>query len=289
MFIIRSRPNLEETITGIITAIHSGEGLPEELYEKQEKIANAPFRKRMMIAISRVRQTYDENEMFAYAVKETEKAAKKMLLNRARAPTQTGFKVVDEDIDLEAGTRGSAKRRGSFCSRPDTPKDQVSLMGLDAMISKFLGVIGEYSHEDIEEMFNNIDEDGSKFIDREEFSRFLELATTEVDSRSARSLISSMVELTDMELALRNAMHKPNASGVTDLSSLHNTGQRNESVFGGSNTIEYMKELMSDSSGEKPLEDWSIFYCGGSNAIKKDLKGISKRYDIDLAVEKFDW
>ena len=30
-FIFRSRPNLEETISGIVTAIHSGEGLPEEM------------------------------------------------------------------------------------------------------------------------------------------------------------------------------------------------------------------------------------------------------------------
>ncbi len=72
MFIIRCRPNLENTITGIITAIHSGEGIPEELYEKQKKIANAPFRKRMMIAMTRVRNIYDEDYMFAYAVKETE-------------------------------------------------------------------------------------------------------------------------------------------------------------------------------------------------------------------------
>ena len=62
-----------------------------------------------------------------------------------------------------------------------------------------------------------------------------------------------------------------------------------ESPFGDTNTIEYVKKLMNDSSGEKPLEDWSIFYCGGSNAIKKNLKEISKRYNIDLAVEKFDW
>ena len=47
--------------------------------------------------------------------------------------------------------------------------------------------------------------------------------------------------------------------------------------------------MTDDSSGEKPLEEWSMFYCGGSNAIVKDLKEISNRYDIDLALEKFDW
>ncbi len=49
-----------------------------------------------------------------------------------------------------------------------------------------------------------------------------------------------------------------------------------------------MNKLMNDSSGEKPLEEWSILYCGGSKSIVKDLKDISKRYGIVLAVEKFD-
>ena len=31
LFIFRCRPNLEETISGIVTAIDSGEGLPEEM------------------------------------------------------------------------------------------------------------------------------------------------------------------------------------------------------------------------------------------------------------------
>ena len=50
-----------------------------------------------------------------------------------------------------------------------------------------------------------------------------------------------------------------------------------------------MNKLMNDCDGAKPLEEWSIFYCGGSNAIKKDLKKISVNYHVDLAVEKFDW
>jgi len=61
------------------------------------------------------------------------------------------------------------------------------------------------------------------------------------------------------------------------------------SVFGDSDTDEYMNKLMNDCDGAKPLEEWSIFYCGGSNAIKKDLKKISHCYGIDLAMENFDW
>ena len=31
IFIFKSRPNLEETISGIVSAIHSGDGLPEDI------------------------------------------------------------------------------------------------------------------------------------------------------------------------------------------------------------------------------------------------------------------
>jgi hypothetical protein len=63
----------EHTITGIVTAIHSGDGLPEEMFEAQNKIANAPFQRRMKIALSRVVEIYGKDEMFEYAVEETEK------------------------------------------------------------------------------------------------------------------------------------------------------------------------------------------------------------------------
>ena len=286
IFIFKSRPDLENTITGIITAIHSGEGLPEDLYEKQQKIANIPFRKRLMIALSRVTQIYDEDEMFAYAVKETQKDAVKMQ---------------DKGNDLESGRCCNSDLECPIAVA--IPIDQVSLVGLEAMISNFLGVIGDYSRNDIKSIFDIIDMDGSTFIDRGEFRAFLKLATTEINRRSYKDLLSSMVGVTDLEVSLSSSMQKP-VGLLSDLSSSHHSRgsllnsvrsshQSNKTVSpfgdGDSDNIEYVKRLMDDSSGEKPLEDWSIFYCGGSNAIVKNLREISKRYDIDLAVEKFDW
>ncbi|KAL7492753.1 hypothetical protein ACHAWT_001766 [Skeletonema menzelii] len=286
IFIFESRPDLENTITGIITAIHSGEGLPEDLYEKQQKIANIPFRKRLMIAMSRVTQIYDEDEMFAYAVKETQKDAVKMQ---------------DKGNDLESGRCCNSDLECPIAVA--IPIDQVSLVGLEAMISNFLGVIGDYSRDDIKSIFDIIDMDGSTFIDRGEFRAFLKLATTEINRRSYKDLLSSMVGVTDLEVSLSSSMQKP-VGLLSDLSSSHHSRgsllnsvrsshQSNKTVSpfgdGDSDNIEYVKRLMDDSSGEKPLEDWSIFYCGGSNAIVKNLREISKRYDIDLAVEKFDW
>jgi len=270
-----------------VTAIHSGEGLPEEMYEKQEKIANAPFRKRVMIAMYRVTQIYDENEMFDFAVKETERAAERM----QDVDLESG-RFLDSDSDSEEyGSMRVNSQRSSRLSLLNPPQDAVSLLGFDAMISRFLGVIGEYSESDVEDIFHTIDRSRTGFIDRTEFSDFLSMATRKnvMNRVSSRDLLSSMVAFTDMETALTNSMHNPNS--LDRGSSSHHANTSHGSVFGDSNTIEYMNNLMnvSCSTGDKPLEDWSLFYCGGSTGIKNDLKGISKKYDIDLAVEKFDW
>ena len=91
------------------------------------------------------------------------------------------------------------------------PEGHVSLLGLDAMICRFLGVIGEYSRSDIADIFDAIDTNRSKFIDRAEFSAFLRVATCEsetiTDTRSSTELLSTMVGLTDMEAALSTSMH----------------------------------------------------------------------------------
>eukprot|EP00984_Skeletonema_dohrnii_P008083 scaffold2958_cov162-Skeletonema_dohrnii-CCMP3373.AAC.3 len=125
----------------------------------------------------------------------------------------------------------------------------------------------------------------SGFIDRAEFSAFLRVAASETKTRSSRDLLSSMVAFTDMEEALSSSMHNPRARGLlTGVSSNHaatttSDSRHGGSVFGDSNTIEYMNKLMNDCDGAKPLEleEWGIFYCSGSNAIKKDLKEISHR------------
>ena len=59
-------------------------------------------------------------------------------------------------------------------------------------------------------------------------------------------------------------------------------------VIGGESTIQYMEDLVNDT--ERPLKDWSVFYCGESTPIKKTLvRGIGKKYKIDVGIEKFDW
>jgi hypothetical protein len=276
VFILTGRPKLEHTITGIVTAIHSGDGLPEEMYEAQEKIANAPFDLKMKIALRRVVEIYGSDEMFEYAVGETEKAA--ALARKLRAVSDSEADRTVDDAFFYFDDLEMAPLRSTPDVSESAPENEVSLDGLDSMISDFLGGIGEYSRSDIETLFHQIDSDGSGFIDRDEFDDFVRMITME------RATGSSFQQ--ELASAMEKSFYHRRSSAFH--SSVHSS-THNNNILGDTTTIDYMRKLVSKSTSENPLEDWSIFYCGGSNKVKNDLKAISKKYDIDFAVQKFDW
>ena len=285
VFIFTGRPHLEHTITGIITAIHSGDGLPEEMYAAQEMIANAPFHQRMQIALCRVMEIYDKNEMFEYAVEETEKAAAPYNPRRVDLQTSASSRRLGDLLsELDGPVDTAAPLPLDVSDHPDpelaplselVPEGEVSLKGLNSMISEFLGGVGEYSHIDIETFFHQIDSDGSGFIDREEFDEFIRMITME---RETTTLSSSQQELVS---AMESSLKQRTSSAAN--SSTHH-------ILGDATTINYVSNLLKDDSfGGNPLEDWSVFYCGGSNKIEDNLSKVTSKYNIDFAVEKFDW
>lgn len=269
IFIFMSRPHLEYTITGIVQTIHSGDALPEEMYDARDKIANAPFHKKMRTALRRVVEIYDKDEMFEYAVVETEKAAE------AAASSDDPFSQSDLTVDTAPLDESDPEAAPLVSSPDEVPEGEVSLKGLDSMISEFLGGIGEYSRIDIEAFFRDIDSDGSGFIDRDEFDDFINMITSEDLSRSSHVL----------DLAMERSLSMPRASSVVgSVQSSHDNH-----VLGDETTINYMRNLIKNSDGDNPLEDWSVFYCGGSNAIANILRDVTSKYSIDFALEKFDW
>jgi hypothetical protein len=114
--------------------------------EYQKAFASRPFNERIKIALSRVSTLYSENEMFNYAV------------------DATSIITPQSDDEDQAVIRPVGGR----------VENLVSVHGLEAMISAFLGGIGEYSRVD---MFKQCDTDDSGYINQEEFA-YLVLCST---------------------------------------------------------------------------------------------------------------
>ena len=99
--------------------------------------------------------------MFKYAVEETNAAE---------------F-AVESHHDLEAGVSEHTPADGEIAPSTRVMDNAVSLSGLEAMISVFVGGIGEYSHADMVNLFKLVDSDRSGYIEKDEFDHFIDLAT----------------------------------------------------------------------------------------------------------------
>jgi len=250
--------------------------------ENQKALLTLPFSERIKIAFSRVVTIYSKEEMFEYAVQETVSAELAdleagVISNSDRtaetAVSDDGLAPLNEDI--------SEREFYSWLYDKSPPApDVVSVNGLEAMICSFLGGVGEFSRGDIEELFKLVDTDESGYIDKDEFDHFLDLATGEEQCDSAAIKQATM------------ALDRNLAKSISWRASLDSTAHENvmskeEEMIGDAETIRYMEGLVHDK--DKPLGDWAMFYCGASTPIEKILKGIKKKYHMDLGVEKFDW
>lgn len=196
--------------------------------------------------------------MFDYAVEATERFDNAVEANAAG---------VDE-TDLENCSKGllSSESIGQISCRGASrvifnghaSHASVNVAGLEAMIKSFLGGVGQYSQADVENLFRLVDTDHSGYIDRDEFDEFIDLATGS-DTPKRKSL----VDLSDPMAGL------------------------DEIVLGNDSTISYMENMVGDV--ERPLDDWSMFYCGSATPIVRNLQCIERKYHIGLGIEKFDW
>ena len=74
---------------------------------------------------------------------------------------------------------------------------------------------------------------------------------------------------------------------VTDSEEHTSTIRLVDRMIGDECTMRYMKKMVNDI--DRPLDDWSMFYCGNSTPIVKCLRDIEKKYHVGLGIEKFDW
>jgi len=168
--------------------------------------------------------------------------------------------------------------RGPSILDLNLPEDVVSSKGLDAMIEEFCGGIGEYSCDDLDEVFDLIDRFDTGYIDREDFDAYLLVLTKNQNDRSSEKTkeLASQINRMLVKSIAQKSMHGQ---------SLNKSYRRSTSVEERINVMQSM--ILRSEKGF--VQDWTIFYCGGSNGIKKNLKDIAKKYGLAFAVEKFDW
>jgi hypothetical protein len=210
--------------------------------------------------------------MFNYAVEAT--------LSEA-----TIMKTQSDNDEEQAMIHPVGRRRSSMVEK------LVSVNGFEAMISAFLGGIGEYSQVDIEQLFKQCDTDDSGYIDREGFAYLVflmktdtntDLTTTDTNTDSTTSKWESKPMSRAFSLRKRRL-----TTYSSVLTSTITAGDRSRRMIGDESTMRYMKNMVDDI--ERPLDDWSMFYCGNATPIVKSLHNIKKKYHIGLGIEKFDW
>eukprot|EP00563_Minutocellus_polymorphus_P014570 CAMPEP_0181047182 /NCGR_PEP_ID=MMETSP1070-20121207/14741_1 /TAXON_ID=265543 /ORGANISM="Minutocellus polymorphus, Strain NH13" /LENGTH=368 /DNA_ID=CAMNT_0023125833 /DNA_START=57 /DNA_END=1163 /DNA_ORIENTATION=+ len=305
-FIFRTRPALESTIAGIISLIERGEDLPEEMYENQRQLANISFEKRIKVALSRILSSYTREEFFDYGVEKTEElklmAVQQMVAGTDASQSMTnanGPAVMERRSGLSVTRRYhrrrssdymcAAKRRLSSTTRSGGgsahfPTGEISLEGLDITLSAFLGGIGDYSIHDVKGLFQQVDTDGSGFIDKAELDFFLDMALAVDEDKD-------VIDKVEKGMGRSSSVHNLSTNSLVSLNKTPSSNEAQEQVeliFGGRQAVEHLRELSSEP--DLPLKDWSIFYCGGSSRIESELKATKKKYGIgDLAVERFNW
>ena len=276
--------------------------------ENQRQLADISFDQRIKVALARVLSSYSRDEFFEYGVEKTEEL--KLMAAESIPEVRAQGRFIARRNGMIV-TRRHARRRSSgehkrrrlsnelqrstrACSKRDhaSPSSaEISLEGLDATISSLLGGIGEYSIEDVKGLFEQVDTDGSGYIDKRELDSFLDLA---LSTNAYKEVIDKVERGMARKVTKRNLSTSSLLSDVSKLSSTRRTSLASEAqeevelIFGGYQAIDDLREL---SLGlDSPVKDWSLFYCRGSKRIEKDLKATKKKYGIGgLAVERFDW
>ena len=54
-------------------------------------------------------------------------------------------------------------------------------------------------------------------------------------------------------------------------------------------TEDLMAKAHLNGDGKFAAKNWSMLYCGGINAVVKELKAFEGQLGVGLAIEKFDW
>ena len=285
--------------------------------ENQRQLADIPFDQRIKVALARVLSSYSRGEIFEYGVEKTEelkhKAVQqipersgpekfmsrrnlsltrrhsndpqlKKMRRRLSNEIQRNVRIPPSSREMREGIR---RRNTNECTPAHSPAcnppGEISLEGLDATISDLLGGIGEYSIEDVKILFQQVDFDGSGYIDEAKLNAFFDMLSDDENIAIIDKVERGMSFSTRSSLVSLDGLSPPTRSSVVSAAE-----EQVELLFGGNQAIEHL--LVLSRGQDDILKDWSLFYCGGSAQIESDLRAAVKKYGIgDLAVERFNW
>jgi hypothetical protein len=168
-FLLRTRPNLERVVAGIVTCVESGHDLPEEMYMLQEEISNISFERRVKIGLTKIASAYSRDELFDFAVEMTEKKRSEVggYHRNIRIPPPPS-------CSTGSSVSCASARSGSSYSNGDR-KRYISRQGFEDMVTILLDGIGDYASDDIDTLFATVKTEDSKFIFKEDFDRFFDM------------------------------------------------------------------------------------------------------------------
>lgn len=264
--VIEGRPKLPQLLEAIIEDVVSGLPMPEELVERASKTAERVFGKspeeRFCDALKRAKTTYTTEELFKIAVDASFEVPIDMP-SRSTKPTSS--------------MSGGAVRPSHDCTTRQTwPSWQrsgvkgVTLAGFRKMVQTVCKVDGGLTEVQLKEHFATVDQDGSGFIDEDEFGQMLTIMEAKTANMTADSSEKKQKAWSGQHLGDGVARH-----------SCYEFGSR-PSIADHRQNVEYFNNV-------KLYDDWQIMYCGGSKPVIAQLRQFAERQKVSLKVESFDW
>ena len=282
VFLFKGRPNLHQTLSGIIYSIISGDGLPEELCSNQKLISKATPDMRAKLLLEKALSIYSYNQLFQYAVEASsddlvggdekdELIPKPSRSSRRISSTNLRKAVRTTNINLRKSGSFRADIGGSDDDESDL--EYADLGGAQTILKQILGGDYMFVEDVVTENFDRFAVKNNK-LDSEGFVQLL------------HSLFDGAIAMDESVQAVKQSLEK-----LTSTKNAFDTGGRLKKratlLIGGEACIRQV--LQGKGDNKYSTKYWSILYCGGSTPVVNQLKEYEKEFGIGLSIEKFDW
>ena len=323
VFLFTGRPNLTQTLSGIIYSIVSGDWLPEELCEDHAVIAQASPEVRCKLVIEKALSLYSVDKLFEYAFEATcdiqvsalpASAQKRQSQNphRFKIPSQNNRHSTIGRVGGRASTPGMGGRASTLGMG-----GRASTLGIGGRAStggkkmtrfnqRTSAIVGNhtFSRATVQDMkidFSQLEEDNKSedddTVDIQGLTETMKRLLGEEDYKFVEEKLAEHFQTlsTDGKLDVEQfgELMGLMVGGVDisdhQLESVKKSTERHASRrMLKVDEFQIVEELKGEDS-EFAATNWSMLYCGGSQPVVDQLKDYRDKFGIGLSIEKFDW